>query len=177
MTWARLDDMLPVHPKVRALSDPAFRLYICGICWSNANLTDGHVPGGQLRYLSDVRRPVQCAEQLVNAGLWDLNGDGWRIHDYLDYQPSADKVRQEREAKKQRQDRWRANRDTSKETSQDASRDAPPKPIPNPSHPIPSPDGSVVTNPADRSGDPQDLILIRAVQKAITDRTGRALSE
>jgi len=174
MTWARLDDLLPVHPKVRALTDAAFRLYICAICWSNQHLTDGHVPASQLRYLSDVRRPQQCAEQLAAAGLWEQNGDGWVIHDYLDYQASADKVRQEREAKRQRQERWKANRAITADASPDASGDGPPIPIP--SHPIPSPEGSVVTHPADRSEPPPDLMAIQTVQKAIEERTGKKLS-
>jgi hypothetical protein len=174
MTWARLDDLLPVHPKVRALTDAAFRLYICAICWSNQHLTDGHVPAGQLRYLSDVRRPLQCAEQLITAGLWEPNGDGWMIHDYLDYQASADKVRQDRDAKRQRQERWKANREITRDASGDASGDAPPIPIP--SHPIPSPEGSVVTNLSDRSEPLPDLMAIQAVQKAVQDRTGKRIS-
>lgn len=168
MPWARLDDMLPVHPKVRGLSDASFRLYICAICWSNLHMTDGKIPGAQLRFVSDVRAPKQRADELVTAGLWDITDDGWQIHDYLEYQPSAEKVRRERVLKAERMDRWRSNRDASVDASQDASRDA----APIPSHPIPSPDGSVSANPAGSNGHRPDLVLIRAVQQAIADRTG-----
>jgi len=170
MPWARLDDMLPLHPKVRSLSDAAFRLYICAICWSNMHMTDGNIPRDQLRFTSDVRSPLARAAELVTAGLWEEAGENWRIHDYLEYQPSADKVRRERAAKADRQDRWRRSRDTSRDASQDASR------AHAPSHPIPSPDTSVVTNGSRSNGQPADLILIQAVQKSIREREGPELT-
>jgi len=172
MPWARIDDMLPVHPKIRTLSDSAFRLYISAICWSNLNSTDGHIPSKHLRFISDVRRPHQCVEQLLEAGLWETAPEGWRIHDYLEYQPSAEKVRRERESKQQRQERWRSKRDASHDASPEPSQDASSRARP---HPIPSPDGSV--------GDPSsarthsDVILIRATQQAITDRTGSRVTD
>src|SRR5258708_2440794 len=171
MPWARFDDMLPVHPKVRALSDAAFRLYICAICWSSLNMTDGHVPAAQLRYISDVRRPAQCADQLVQAGLWEVTEDDWRIHDYLEYQPSAERVREEREAKRRRQERWRSGRDASQDESRDVSSRARAHPIP--SHP---PSGTSGLHTAGSNGHPEDPTLIIAVQQAITARTGDTIS-
>jgi hypothetical protein len=172
--------MLPVHPKVRALSDAAFRLYICAICWSSLNITDGHIPADQLRYLSDVRRVRQCADQLVQVGLWETADDGWRIHDYLEYQPSAEKVARERALKRQRQERWRAGGDASTDASpdppvdasRDTSRDASSRAR---THPIPSHGGSVGNHPADRNGRAADE-MIRAVQQAMTKRTGRSVA-
>jgi hypothetical protein len=41
MTWVRLDDQFPDHPKVVNLSDRAFRLHVWGICYSARFLTDG----------------------------------------------------------------------------------------------------------------------------------------
>jgi hypothetical protein len=178
MPWARLDDMLPVHPKIRALSDSAFRLYISAICWSSLHRTDGHVPSNQLRFVSDVRRSQQCVEQLLQAGLWETADGGWLIHDYLEYQPSAEKVRQDREAKRQRQERWRGSRDASHDASRDppvdASRDASSRAR---THPIPSHSGSVGNQPADRNGRPSpDPVLIETIQTAIANRTGRAIT-
>jgi len=176
MTWARLDDQLPMHPKVRGLTDAAFRLYICAICWSNMHLSDGYIPDRHLRYMSDVRRPKQCAEQLVQAELWEVTEDGWRIHDYLQYQPSADRVHQEREAKQPRLQRWLAKRDASRDASEEPSRDASQDDAPYPSHPIPSPNGSVGSQPADRNARPADEILIKTVQQTMTSRTGRRVT-
>ena len=41
MSWVRLDDNFPNHPKVVGLSDQAFRLYISGLCYASHYLTDG----------------------------------------------------------------------------------------------------------------------------------------
>ena len=176
MAWARLDDTLPVHPKVRALSDAAFRLYICAICWSNLNMTDGHIPSAQLRYISDVRRPTLCADQLVQAMLWEVATDGWRIHDYLEYQPSAENVRLEREAKRQRQERWRSGRDASQDPPQDVSHDVSSRAR---AHPIPShpPSGSVPVPTTGSNGRAEDGDVIFAVQQTIAARTGRIIGD
>ena len=171
MPWARLDDMLPVHPKVRALTDSAFRLYISAICWSNCNQTDGHIPSGQLRFVSDVHRPRTRADQLVQAGLWETADDGWRIHDYLEYQPSAEKVKRERELKRQRQERWRAHVEASQDPSEDGSSRARP-------HPIPSLGGSVVDQPSGSNGRlPAEETLINAVQQAMAGRIQRHITD
>jgi hypothetical protein len=99
MIDARIDSMLPVHPAVRMLSDSAFRLYISTICWASLQQNGGCIPAAQLRYVSDVRRPQACAEQLADAGLWEAAGDGWQILDYLDRRPpSAKQVKRERKA-------------------------------------------------------------------------------
>ncbi|WP_188197270.1 hypothetical protein [Nonomuraea sp. SYSU D8015] len=141
MPWVRVDDQFPVNRKVRPLSDRAFRLYVSALCWCNANLTDGVIGTRELMYVSDVSSPRRYADELVNAGLWSKTNDGWQIHDYLEYQPSAIKVREGREAKKARQERWlasqkearEAQRDASQDASRDASGDAPP------THPTPIP--------------------------------------
>jgi hypothetical protein len=148
MPWVRVDDQFPVNRKVRPLSDRAFRLYVSALCWCNANLTDGVIGTRELMYVSDVSSPRRYADELVDAGLWSKTNDSWQIHDYLEYQPSAIKVREGREAKKARQERWlasqkearEAQRDASQDASQDVSRDDPP------SHPTPIPSQQTFSN-------------------------------
>ncbi|MEV1168580.1 hypothetical protein [Nonomuraea sp. NPDC049784] len=145
MPWVRVDDQFPVNRKVRRLSDKAFRLYVSALCWCNANLTDGRIAESEITYVSDVRSPKRYANELVCAGLWEQNdaenGGGWTVHDYLEYQSSAEKIRADREAKRARQERWldkkRAERDTGGDASQDATDDASKDDAPLPSHPIP----------------------------------------
>ncbi len=96
MSWARLDDSFPMHRKMRRCSDAAFRLHVSAICWSNAHLTDGLVHNDEIDLVSDVRRPEKVAAELVDRGLWERLPYGWRIHDYLTYNPSADDVRAKR---------------------------------------------------------------------------------
>jgi hypothetical protein len=41
MSWVRLDDSFPEHPKVIALTDAAFRAHVRGLCYAGRFLTDG----------------------------------------------------------------------------------------------------------------------------------------
>jgi hypothetical protein len=98
--YAQIDPMLPVHPKVRGLSDSAFRLYISAICWVTLQCkSDCHIPTGSLRYLSDVRRAQPAADELVRAGLWETTPDGWTIPNYVPGARASRKtVKRERKA-------------------------------------------------------------------------------
>jgi hypothetical protein len=61
----------------------------------------------------------------VARALWLETDDGWQIHDYLDFQPSREKVIRERKAKAERQQRWlEKKRNKSKPVDIDASIDA-----------------------------------------------------
>lgn len=98
MVWARLDDRFPWHPKVRPLTDAAFRLHVSAICWIAENLTDGVVEEDRLRYISDVRSPRKAVAQLLQHGLWELHPDGWLIHDWDSYLPHREEVAAKRQA-------------------------------------------------------------------------------
>lgn len=89
MSWARLEDSFPDHPKVAALSDTEFRLHVTAICYASRYHTDGHIPAAAIRVL---RGTPKTADQLVRAGVWETAGDGWMIHDFLDYNPSRDEA-------------------------------------------------------------------------------------
>lgn len=97
MTWARLDDSFPEHPKVAAISDKAFRLHVTGICYAARNLTDGQILKAVLPMLAGTRK---LATELTEAGLWESTPAGWTIHDYLDYNPSRADL-EERRGKRQ----------------------------------------------------------------------------
>jgi hypothetical protein len=96
VSWIRLDDQFVDHPKIVGLSDSAFRLYIGGISYASRQLTDGILKRAVIKTLVGIRYPVKAARELVNAGLWEVCDDGWRIHDYLDYQPSAAEIKEKR---------------------------------------------------------------------------------
>lgn len=150
MPWVRFDDRFPTHRKIRRLSDAAFRLHVSAIHWCSEHLTDGHIPDGELDLVSDVKAPARVVSELERAGLWEPVQEGWLIHDFLDYQPSASKVRADREAKKERQEKWRKGKgshgkggEVSGDASHDGASDAsevdtpyPPRPVPAPSRPF-----------------------------------------
>lgn len=100
MPWARFDERYPGNRKVRRLSDAAFRLDVSAICWSNEHLTDGKIPDDDLETIGDVKRAKSAANELVRKGRWEQLDDGYLIHDFLEYNPSKEKVLAQREAKR-----------------------------------------------------------------------------
>lgn len=122
MPWVRFDDQFPIHRKTAGLSDAAFRLHVGAIFWCARNLTDGFVQKTEVKQVQNgLKSTHRLAAELVLRGLWHLadeqcpsenciapvEGDGWIIHDYLEYQPSAVKVRIERAENARRQQEWR----------------------------------------------------------------------
>lgn len=120
MTWVRLDDGFPDHPKVLKAGPLAGWLHVCGLAYANRHLTDGFVPTEAVPslahfegvcverpqgLLSSIRSPVgpnELAQTLVDVGLWEPILGGFRIHDYLEYNPSRREVLSAREAESQR---------------------------------------------------------------------------
>lgn len=85
MTWVKVDDRMPEHPKVASLSDRAFRVHIEALCYCSGFLTDGEVTRTVVK---QKRWPERAVGELVTAGLWEPSERGWVIHDYLSYQRS-----------------------------------------------------------------------------------------
>lgn len=91
MTWVRIDDQMPDHPKVAGLTSDAFRLHITGLCYASRHLTDGDIPRAMIDRWG-VRHADRAAHELCSAGLWVEIPTGWRIHDYLEHQRSKAQV-------------------------------------------------------------------------------------
>lgn len=116
MTWARLDDGFPEHPKVLSVGPFGLTVFVRALCYSARNLTDGFIPNAAIvSFTVDFARTSRAAHavdwpaRLVAAGLWDEATGGYRIHDYLSYNPSKEKVLAERKAVADRVKRWRAD--------------------------------------------------------------------
>lgn len=96
MTWVKQADDFYDHPKFLNLELAAIGLWSIGLAYCNRHLTDGHIPRKvihRLGYSDDVEL---VAASLVAAGLWITCDDGWLVHDYHDYQPTSDQVKQRR---------------------------------------------------------------------------------
>jgi hypothetical protein len=104
MTWAKLDDQFPEHPRISELSDKAFRTHVTGLCIAARRLTDGHLNAPDVRViLALARSRPKHLEELVGTGVWTRNGNGgYVIRDYLDYNPSAKQVKDRRKAEAER---------------------------------------------------------------------------
>ncbi|MHB6907096.1 hypothetical protein [Streptomyces sp. DB-54] len=183
MAWVRISDDFYDHAKFDAAGALGTALWVAGLAWCNRNLTDGFIPRRvALRLLDfeDAAEAVQHAERhaggnavtndsdhedlgplvarfavrrLVAAGLWVEADGGYRVHDYLDYQKSADQIDSERKSNAARQKAFRDRKKPSKPTP--AAPDTEPRraggngvthsgvtPAPNP-NPLTSPDGEV----------------------------------
>lgn len=106
MPWVRIDDGFYMHPKVVGLSPAAIGLHLCGLCYAADNLTDGVIPKAAIDRLTSTKNAKTVARmtaELESAGMWIDEGTRWRIHDYLEYQPSREKVLAEREKAAERQ--------------------------------------------------------------------------
>lgn len=103
MAWARLDDQFVEHPRIVGLTDRAFRLQVAAICHANRKLTDGHISTHDAKVLCAMTSagPARIAE-LVDAGVWETNGDGWQLRDYLQWNPPAEIVKERRRKDKER---------------------------------------------------------------------------
>ena len=105
MTWVKVYNSMPWHPKILTVGPKGGWLFVCGLCYSNAHLTDGFVPRNALvmnAVAPGLRRPENIAATLVDAGLWHEVERGWRINDYAEHQRKADEIRERRERDRQR---------------------------------------------------------------------------
>jgi hypothetical protein len=103
MSWIRLDDNFPNHPKIVGLNDQAFRLYISGLCYASHYLTDGLIIEPAMRRLDGA----DGVNELVEAGLWLKVAKGWQIASYGEYQTPKSEVEKAKQANRERVNRWK----------------------------------------------------------------------
>ncbi len=101
----RLDDDYINHPKFTLLSDRAFRVWHEGMCYCRKLMTDGLIKRGDLKVFKYVT-PATLRELTTRQGqsspLWVEDAEGYRVHDYLDWNPSHDEEQQDRDSAKRR---------------------------------------------------------------------------
>src|SRR5690606_8367123 len=110
-------------PKMAAVGPIGWGVWLAGLAYCNRNLTDGFIPyhvadriagswrvrvptpDGRVQVWKISRSSGMVGEDLdaewvigllVQAGLWEEVEGGYRVHDYLDYQPSREEVEAER---------------------------------------------------------------------------------
>lgn len=88
MSWIKLDDRMPEHPKVVGLSDRAFRAHIEALCYCAGTHTDGVVTEA----IAKKRGWLRSAAALVEALMWEPREGGWYLHNFLKYQRSKEDV-------------------------------------------------------------------------------------
>jgi len=160
MTWARIDDHFHSHPKVASLGPymlACVGLHALALSWCTDQLTDGLIPTDQVpRLAGDVAlllpkgQPWELVERLLAVGMWEEIPGGYRIHDFLDYNPSKHEVLQLRRTRalvgqaggKQRASNRLAKPQANSQqiTKQKSTPDPDPSPVPFPDpNPNPAP--------------------------------------
>ncbi len=147
MSWFRVDDSFPDHPKVLRLQASrhwrgALSLWLLAGAWSSKHLTDGAVPDAIVKRLGCT---LEEADALVTAGLWTSEAEGYAFHEWAERNPTRSKVLADREADRSRK---RAPVGIQAEATRKANGlrvEAPPGAFsdsasPVPSRPVPSPE-------------------------------------
>jgi len=107
MTWVKLDDGFFTHPKAVAAGKDGRELYLAGLCYASANLTDGFIPTAAVAIVAAMAGvKVSVAARLVDIGLWKPEGDAYAIHDYAEHQRTRAQVLSERNAARTRKQRF-----------------------------------------------------------------------
>jgi hypothetical protein len=126
MSYVRIGDDFADHPKIRKLDKTAFVVHVWALCHCGRHLTDGFVALEALAGCPWVAKRSaldRALGHLEGAGLWEREAGGFRIHDYLEYNPDRASVLEKRRLAAERQARWRDNKEKRKQRG-DASRNA-----------------------------------------------------
>lgn len=131
MAYLNSDDGFPDHPKIDALSDAAYRLHDAGRHYAAKHTSDGAIPGNRVPRLSRAYRPSVLRE-LLEAHVWHKGGEGcgtttcikgeegdYVVHDYLQWNKSAEWWATKRKNDAERQAAFRAEQERKRRESQD----------------------------------------------------------
>ncbi len=108
----RVEENAMDSPKFIAIGDRAWRLWCEGGTYCQKHLTDGLIPVKALRGFRYYSKAAMTELVAVNvpdkAPLWHLDGEFVRVHDYLDWNDTRERVLANRKAGKDRLDKWRS---------------------------------------------------------------------
>jgi hypothetical protein len=113
VTWVRIDDRYATHQKMLRAGGIAIAVDVAGMCYCAGHGTDGFIPTEALAAAApflNKRQAMAAAGRLVEVGRWVPIDGGWRIHDYLTYNPSAAEAAKERWRRAENTRKWRERR-------------------------------------------------------------------
>ena len=116
MTWVRIDDAAPLHPKLIDAGPEAAWLWTCGLAFCNRAHTDGLISRRHLAALYPgawgAEKLARLAAKLVEVRLWEAAEGGFKVHDYEQFQAEATReaVSIRREYERTRKQAQRKNR-------------------------------------------------------------------
>ena len=143
MTWFKLDDKSAFHRKVVAAGNEAWGALCRAGAWSSGELTDGFIPDQVAALIARPRvwKLLESCGDSGSKGLVERVENGWQIHDFLCWNPSAESVKRQRETTAKRVERFRSNAVTQPVTnaSSNTSRPTGCNAAPVPTRPDPDP--------------------------------------
>ena len=99
MTWTKLDDGFWSNPKVERAGNEAVGAFSRALSYCGMHETDGVISPDAARYIA----PMKVWKRLETQGLVEeLNGTGYLIPDYLDFNPSKAKLDEKRRKDRER---------------------------------------------------------------------------
>lgn len=107
MSWVKIDDQFVDHPKLVRVGSVAGWLYVCGLCYCARYLTDGFIPKEQVSRMVTDHDVTPLVTALLTQQLWVTVDGGYKVHDYLKYNPSQKQVLEQREYNAKRQAKFR----------------------------------------------------------------------
>lgn len=164
MSWVRVDDSFPLHPKIARLWDrpqlyaEAVSLWLSANCWSNKHSTDGLIPLVALSALVPFDPAPAAAALAGECKLWKLTKRGYVFHDFASYNPTR---AQKDERRRDVAERVKRHRNSVTGAFQSAMGTASVTPAPAPPHPSPEVQKSKSTSaeptpaPADVASGPE----------------------
>lgn len=92
--WTKIDDGFFDHPKARAAGKDGRALFFSGLCWASGHRNGGRIATTDLPLVAAKAevRGAPTARRLVDVGLWEPIDGGWLIHDFLDWNPSPERI-------------------------------------------------------------------------------------
>lgn len=94
MPWTKLDDSFHGHRKVRRAGLEAIGLHARALSLAGEQM-DAHIDREWVQEAGG-RNWQKLAAKLVEADLWEVNRNGWLVHDYHDYNPTREEWEAER---------------------------------------------------------------------------------
>ena len=134
--WAPLAVGFFRHLRVAPVSKDAKLIAVNALTHIREQRTDGHISAGMLKIISaEVGAKPAAHRELLETGLWEPDGDGWRMPSWHDWNPPESEMDDRRRRDADRKRDWRQRRDenatrrATRDTSvarrgTDASRDA-----------------------------------------------------
>lgn len=94
MGWLRLEDTISGHHKMLRAGPTACWLWVCALAYAQRHLTDGFIPDSAVPHLGLpwTWKPRYQAGILVREGLLERVDKGYQIHDYHDYNATAEEA-------------------------------------------------------------------------------------